>query len=72
LVRAFIISVFFWVFDSIGVHLPNEYADQSFIFPYIELLGPKTFSYLGEILPFLQDVFDSLKDVKDQASTSYT
>ncbi len=68
---AFIVSVFFWVFDSIGVHLPAEQSEGSMVFPIIEALGPKTFAILGEILPFLHDMMDSLKEIGGQTSASF-
>ncbi|MFY0605738.1 MAG: CvpA family protein [Cyclobacteriaceae bacterium] len=68
---AFIVSVFFWVFDSIGVQLPLDQSEESVIYPAIESLGPKTFEILGEILPFLQDMIDSLKSIGNGSQPSF-
>ncbi|WP_421892658.1 CvpA family protein [Marinoscillum sp.] len=69
---AFIVSVFFWVFDSIGVRLPSEQSDGSLIFPYIESIGPKTFEWISKVLPFLEDMIDSLKNIGEKGKAVYT
>ncbi len=69
---AFIISVFFWVFESIGLRLPDEQSDASLIFPIIKHLGPATFELVSSMLPFLQDTIDSLKDISDKHKGLYT
>ncbi|MEQ8554214.1 MAG: CvpA family protein [Cyclobacteriaceae bacterium] len=69
---AFIISVFFWVFDSIGLRLPNDQADDSLIYPVIRNIGPATFEWLSNMLPFIQDMIDSLKNIGDKHKGVYT
>lgn len=69
---AFIISVFFWVFDSIGLRFSDEQSSQSLIYPYIETLGPATFEWLSGVLPFIQDMIDSLKNIGDKELPAYT
>jgi membrane protein required for colicin V production len=69
---AFIVSVFFWVFDSIGLRFSAELASESMIFPYIQSLGPSTFELLGGLMPFVQDMIDSLKGVNNNAKDVYT
>lgn len=69
---AFIISVFFWVFDSIGLRLPNDQAGDSLIYPFIQNLGPATFELVSNMLPFLQDMIDSLKNISDKHKGVYT
>lgn len=69
---AFIISVFFWVFDSIGIRFPDHLASSSVIYPYIESLGPKTFELIGNMLPFIEDMIDSLKNIGEKGKGVYT
>ncbi|HCX23215.1 MAG: hypothetical protein CMB80_25385 [Flammeovirgaceae bacterium] len=69
---AFIISVFFWVFDSIGLRLTGEQSDGSLIYPFIKHLGPATFELVSKMLPFLQDMIDSLKNISDKHKEVYT
>lgn len=69
---AFIVSVFFWVFDSIGVRLPAEQSEASWIYPYVETLGPSTFDLIARILPFMEDMIDSLKNIGEKGEAVYT
>ena len=69
---AFIISVFFWVFDSIGLRLPDEQSDGSLIYPIVERLGPTVFAWVSNMLPFIQDMIDSLKNISDKHKGVYT
>ena len=68
----FIISVFFWVFDSIGLRLPDEQSKGSLIYPIIERLGPTVFAWVSNMLPFIQDMIDSLKNISDKHKGVYT
>lgn len=69
---AFIISVVFWVFDSIGLRLPAEQTETSLIYPAVKNIGPQTFIWLSEMLPFIQDMIDSLKNIGDKQHSVYT
>lgn len=69
---AFIISVIFWVFDSIGLRLPSEQTEDSFIYPIIKNIGPATFEWLAKMLPFMKDMIDSLKNIGDKEGAVYT
>lgn len=69
---AFIISVVFWVFDSIGLRLPSTQTEASAIYPIVENIGPKTFQWLSEMLPFMRDMIDSLKNIGDKPRSVYT
>lgn len=69
---AFIISVILWVFDSIGLRLPTEQTRGSFFYAYIRDIGPVTFQWLSEMLPFIEDMIDSLKNIGDKHGSVYT
>lgn len=69
---SFIISVVFWVFDSIGLRLPVAQTDGSMVYPLVKNVGPSTFQWLSEMLPFIQDMIDSLKDIGDKRRSVYT
>ena len=69
---AFILSIFFWVFDSIGLRLPKHYIDESFIYPIVVKIGPAAFQWLSEILPFIKEMIDSLKDIGEKQGAKYT
>ncbi len=60
---AFIISVTFWVFDSVGLTFVERYTDRSLFFPYIVSIGPVVFEWVSILLPFVKDLIDSMNDL---------
>ncbi|MFK7953971.1 MAG: CvpA family protein [Ekhidna sp.] len=58
---AFIISIIFWVFDSVGFAISDRYGSDSFVLPYIVGIGPKVFGWLSEALPLMKDLIDSME-----------
>ncbi len=68
----FILSIITWVFDSVGFNIEDRYASDAVIFPYIVDIGPKIFSWLSEILPFIQDLIDSLENMSKKDDSLMT
>ncbi|MEP5614351.1 MAG: CvpA family protein [Cyclobacteriaceae bacterium] len=60
---AFILSIIFWVFESVGFDLVMRYSDGTVIFPYIVGIGPTVFEWLSGLLPFIEDLIDMMKDL---------
>ncbi len=69
---AFIVSVFFWVFDSIGIRVPDKLGKSSLIYPYVADFGPKTFEWIGNEVPFIEDMIDSLREIGKKGKSIYT
>ncbi|MEP0986070.1 CvpA family protein [Ekhidna sp.] len=69
---AFIISIIFWVFDSVGFDLEDRYAQDAIIFPYIVDIGPTVFEWLGQLIPFIKDLIDSLETLPKGKSSLMT
>ncbi len=69
---AFILSVFFWVLDSIGLRLSETQMNSSVIFPWIKHIGPAVFTWMAEILPFIRDMIDSMDDISKKQRELYT
>ncbi|MEQ9468930.1 MAG: CvpA family protein [Ekhidna sp.] len=69
---AFIISIIFWVFESVGFDLIERYADDTFIFPYIVHIGPTVFGWLSEVIPFIRDLIDSMDQMPKGKDTYIT
>ena len=65
---AFVLSVVFWVFDSIGIDLVKKYSDETLIFPYIVGIGPKVFEWVSLILPIFKDLLDSMDSLPEKNS----
>ncbi len=66
---AFILSIIFWVFESVGFDLAERYADKTVLFPYIVGIGPTVFEWLGYIIPVIQDLIDSMEKMSDNKGT---
>lgn len=69
---AFIVSIVFWVFESVGFDLVDRYVDNTLLFPYIVGIGPTVFEWLGYILPFIQDLIDSMEELPKAKDTYVT
>ncbi|MEO9872222.1 CvpA family protein [Ekhidna sp.] len=69
---AFVLSVIFWVFESVGFDLTDRYADETILFPYIVHIAPAVFEWLSYILPFLKDMIDSLENMPKKNNTFMT
>lgn len=57
---AFILSIILWVFDSVGFDIVDRYSDGTVIFPYIVVIGPTVFGWLSGILPFIEELIDTM------------
>ena len=69
---AFIVSIIFWVFESVGFDLVEKHADNALLFPYIVGIGPTVFEWLGYIIPFIQDLIDSMESIPKNRETYVT
>jgi membrane protein required for colicin V production len=69
---AFIISIVFWIFDSVGFALSDKYGDNSIILPYIVGIGPKVFGWLSEVLPLMKDLIDTMEDLPNKKDSFLT
>ena len=66
---AFILSIVFWVFESVGFDIENRYADNAIIFPYIVGIGPTVFGWLSEVIPLVRDLIDSMDSLPNGKDT---
>ncbi|MFY0600372.1 MAG: CvpA family protein [Cyclobacteriaceae bacterium] len=69
---AFIFSVIIWVFDSIGMRISEEWKNGSFIYPIVEVIGPKVFDWVSKVMPFVKDMIDSLENIGDKSKSVYS
>ncbi|WP_436514724.1 CvpA family protein [Ekhidna sp. To15] len=67
---AFLLSIVLWVFESVGFDLVERYGDKTMLFPYIVDIGPTVFGWLGYVIPFIQDLIDSMENMS-QSRESY-
>lgn len=54
---AFLLSVVLWILDSLKIHLPGNWTDESWIFPLVANFAPAVTSWISEIFPVFRDVF---------------
>ena len=54
----FVLSILFWVIDSLGVDFSSEYINNSIILSYIILFAPESFEAIGSFIPYFKDIFD--------------
>ncbi|MGK7394782.1 MAG: CvpA family protein [Candidatus Cyclobacteriaceae bacterium M3_2C_046] len=60
---AFGISVIIWVIDMLGFEFPPDITEQSFLFSQVEQFAPQVIQYISTIFPFVDELFDSLKEL---------
>jgi membrane protein required for colicin V production len=53
----FMLSVVLWIVDSLKVDLPDDWTKGSLVYPFTAQLAPSLASWVGQFLPFLEDVF---------------
>jgi membrane protein required for colicin V production len=56
------ISILLWLCSSFGFELPGQDEDLV-LYPFLAELGPNIISKVDTILPFAQDMFDSIKEM---------
>lgn len=69
---AFVISIVFWVLESVGFDFYIDYADDSFIFPYIVHIGPSVFDWLSQLIPVIKDLIDSMEKMSKSSDPYMT
>ena len=59
---AFGLSVLIWITTSFSVSLSESWSENSVIYPFVESFAPNTVSMLGNVFPFLEGLYDMIKD----------
>ena len=62
---SFVLSMLFWVSDSLGIDFSNEYINNSIILDYIIPFAPKSFELIGFFVPHFKEIFDMLDLLKN-------
>ncbi len=53
----FVLSVLFWIIDSLQIDLPEAWTADSVILPHIVNFAPMLTSWISELFPFFRDTF---------------
>ena len=69
---ALIISVIIWVCSSVGIDFQKSFATESIFFPYLVVVGPSVFEFVGHLIPIIQDLIDSMDNIPKTKDTLIT
>ena len=56
----FVLSVIIWVMNSLTIDLPKDWTEDSHLYAPLASLAPWSFEVLSGIIPFFQDILDSM------------
>ena len=56
------VSILLWLCNNFGIELPGQNED-TVLYPYLAELGPNIIAHLDTVLPFAQDMLDSIKEM---------
>ena len=54
---AFMVSVTLWITSSMKLNIPEDWLEDSWLYPTIASLAPSITSWIGEIFPVFSDLF---------------
>lgn len=54
---AFLLSVCLWILSALEIELPEKWTANSWLLPRIESFAPLVTVWIGEYIPFFQDIF---------------
>lgn len=55
----FLVSVVFWIMDSMHLEFLHRWTDQSVVYPYTAGFAPTVTKMVGEFIPLFSDLFHS-------------
>lgn len=53
----FMASVILWIADSLNYRFPDDWTENSWLFPAVVKLGPGLATWLAQFIPFLREIF---------------
>lgn len=56
------VSILLWLCSNFGVELPGQ-NEELILYPYLSELGPNIISSFDTVLPFAQEMLDSIKEL---------
>ena len=54
---AFMLSIVFWIVDSLNFKLLTEWTEASWLYPILANFAPSITGWIAELFPFFKDVF---------------
>ncbi len=56
------LSIILWLTNNFGIELPGQ-NEELVLYPFLMELGPNVVEGVSVVLPFAQDLFDSIKEL---------
>jgi len=60
------VSILLWLVNNFGIELPGQ-EEELVLYPFLTELGPKLIASLDVVLPFAQEMLDSIKELLSPA-----
>ena len=60
---AFLLSLMLWLFNQVNIRVPDDLTEGSILFDKIEGLAPMVGNLIAAILPFTEDLFESVTEL---------
>jgi membrane protein required for colicin V production len=60
------VSILLWLVNNFGIELPGQ-EEELVLYPFLTELGPKLIASLDVVLPFVQEMLDSIKELLSPA-----
>lgn len=65
---AFLFATLIWAINTIGITIPKDYSNDTFIYPVISELGPKAMRLFSSVSPYLKEGFEMLQQQLEKKS----
>lgn len=67
-----VISIFFWIFGSLGLSMPDSIVNDSFLYDPVTNIAPGLFELVSGIFPFIHEFFEKTQEfVQERKFTAY-
>lgn len=53
----FMLSIALWIVDSLRISLRSEWTEDSWLYPFVATLAPRTVDWIGGFLPVFKEIF---------------
>lgn len=58
----FLVSTLLWAVNMLGIHIPHEHTEGTFVYPVVQEMGPRSYRIAGRLLPFVQEWGHTLRE----------
>ncbi|NRA49174.1 MAG: CvpA family protein [Phaeodactylibacter sp.] len=65
----FSISTILWIINLLGIQVPAQHTQDSFLYPIAVRIGPKAVRVASSVFPFLRDWIEEIKSIFEKIAT---